>query len=202
MFFFRNVHDHLIKWKHFPRHWPIVRGIHPSLVSSPTKASNAKLWCFLWSVAEKNGWVINQDSGDLRRHRTHYDVTIILLTNTCPWGQFGPRVLSLHASVYASVCVSVCQSRVCQRDNLWPVQFRKLGANLDQKCKTPWLISPFFFFFFFGGGGGGGGGGLISNVFTIECRILFQAAEYVSAFNIDLVLLSCCEQVDRQTNRD
>ena len=32
-----------------------------------TKASDAELWCFLWSV-----------SGDLRRCRAHYDVTVML----------------------------------------------------------------------------------------------------------------------------
>ena len=31
-------HDDVIKWKHFPRYWPIVRGIHRSPV---TKASDA-----------------------------------------------------------------------------------------------------------------------------------------------------------------
>ena len=23
-----NMHDDAIKWKHFPRYWPVVRGIH------------------------------------------------------------------------------------------------------------------------------------------------------------------------------
>ena len=30
-------HDGVIKWKHFPRYWPFVRGIHRSPVSSPHK---------------------------------------------------------------------------------------------------------------------------------------------------------------------
>ena len=30
-------HDGLIKWKHFPRYWPFVRGIHLSPVNSPQK---------------------------------------------------------------------------------------------------------------------------------------------------------------------
>ena len=48
-----NSQDDVIKWKHFPRYWPFVRGIHRSPVNSPhTKASDAELWCFLWSVAE------------------------------------------------------------------------------------------------------------------------------------------------------
>ena len=61
-----NTHDDVIKWKHFPRYWSFVRGIHP-------KASDAKLWYFLWS-AWNNTWANNGEAGDLRRHRAHYDV--------------------------------------------------------------------------------------------------------------------------------
>ena len=31
------IHDDVIKWKHFPRNWPFVRGIHRSPVNSPHK---------------------------------------------------------------------------------------------------------------------------------------------------------------------
>ena len=31
------IHDDVIKWRHFPRYWPIARGIHRSLVNSPHK---------------------------------------------------------------------------------------------------------------------------------------------------------------------
>ena len=34
---FWNYHDDVIKWKHFPRHWPFVRGIHRWPVNSPQK---------------------------------------------------------------------------------------------------------------------------------------------------------------------
>ena len=37
-----------------------------------TKVSGAELWCFLWSAPEKTN---NREAGDLKRHRTHYDVT-------------------------------------------------------------------------------------------------------------------------------
>ena len=30
-------HDDVIKWKHFPRYWPFVRGIHRSPVNSPSQ---------------------------------------------------------------------------------------------------------------------------------------------------------------------
>ena len=37
-----------------------------------TKASDAELWCFLI-----NGWVNNNEAGDLRRHRAHCDVIVM-----------------------------------------------------------------------------------------------------------------------------
>ena len=33
----QTLHDDVIKWKHFPRNWPFVRGIHRSPVNSPTQ---------------------------------------------------------------------------------------------------------------------------------------------------------------------
>ena len=40
------IHDDVIKWKYFPRYWPFVKEIH----RSPAEASDAELWCFLWSA--------------------------------------------------------------------------------------------------------------------------------------------------------
>ena len=71
------IHDDVIKWKHFPRNWPFVRGIHRSRWISHTKASDVELWCFLWSAVWINGWVNNREAGDLRRHRGHYDVNVM-----------------------------------------------------------------------------------------------------------------------------
>ena len=49
-----EYHDDVIKWKHLPRYWPFVRGIPRPPVNSPpdTKASDAELWCLLWSAPE------------------------------------------------------------------------------------------------------------------------------------------------------
>ena len=44
-----------------------------------TKASDAMLWCFLWSASEYNGSVNNREAGDLRRYRAHHDVTVMKL---------------------------------------------------------------------------------------------------------------------------
>ena len=45
-------HDDVIKWKHFPRNWSFVRGIHRSRWIPHTKASDAELWCYLWYAPE------------------------------------------------------------------------------------------------------------------------------------------------------
>ena len=47
-----RIHDDVIKWKHFPRNWSFVRGIHRSRWIPRTKASDAELWCFLWFTPE------------------------------------------------------------------------------------------------------------------------------------------------------
>ena len=38
-----------------------------------SKASDPELWCFI-----TNGWANNTDTGDLWRHRAHYDVIVML----------------------------------------------------------------------------------------------------------------------------
>ena len=67
-------HNDVIKWNLDPRHLPFVRGIHRSPVDSPHKAIDTDLWCFLWCT---NGWVNNQDAGDLRCHEPNYNVTVM-----------------------------------------------------------------------------------------------------------------------------
>ena len=70
-------HDDVIKKKPFPRYWPFVRGIHRSPVNSPHKGQwhGALMFCLI--CAWTNVWVSNRDAGDLRRHCTHYDVTVM-----------------------------------------------------------------------------------------------------------------------------
>ena len=70
-------YDDVIKWKHFPRYWPFVRGIHRSPVNSLHKGQWRRALMFSLIGAWINGKVNNRDGGDLRRHRAHYDVTAI-----------------------------------------------------------------------------------------------------------------------------
>ena len=43
-------HDDAIKWKHFSRCWPFVREFTGLRWIPRAKASDAELWCFLWSA--------------------------------------------------------------------------------------------------------------------------------------------------------
>ena len=71
-------HDDGIKWKHFPRHWPFVRGIHRSPVNSPHKGQWRGALRFSLICTRINGWLNNREVGYLRRHRAHYDVIVML----------------------------------------------------------------------------------------------------------------------------
>ena len=69
-----ELYDDVLKWKHFPRYWPFVRGIHRSPMTSPHKGQ----WRGALSFS-LNGWTNNREAGDLKRHPTHYDATIMIL---------------------------------------------------------------------------------------------------------------------------
>ena len=71
------AHDDVIKWRHFRRYWPFVRGIHRSSVNSPYKSQRrgALMFSLIWAWI--NGWVNTREAGDLRRHRDHYGVTVM-----------------------------------------------------------------------------------------------------------------------------
>ena len=72
-----DIHDDVIKWKHFPRCWPFVQGIHWSLVNSPHKGQWHGALMFSLICVCINGWVNNFEAGDLRRHCAHYDVIVM-----------------------------------------------------------------------------------------------------------------------------
>ena len=83
----KSIHGDVIKWKHFPRYWPYVRGIHRWPVDSPQQGQ----WCGAMMLslicAWTNGWANNRDDGDLRRHRTPFYITVIRPNNSLLWIQ-------------------------------------------------------------------------------------------------------------------
>ena len=70
-----ELHDDVSKWKHFPCCWAINR----SEVDPLIKASDAELWCFVWSA---HGQTVEQTIEmpviwELRCHDAHYDVNVM-----------------------------------------------------------------------------------------------------------------------------
>ena len=77
-----------------PRNWPFVRGIHRSPVNSSHKGqlrgalmfSLICVWINDWAC-----WVKNREAGDLRRHRTHYDVIVMHCFEKMVWPRKGDK---------------------------------------------------------------------------------------------------------------
>ena len=72
-----SSHDDVIKWNHFSRYWPFVRGIHRSPVNFPHKSQGSGALMFSLICAWINCWVNSGKAGDLSRHRARYDVTVM-----------------------------------------------------------------------------------------------------------------------------
>ena len=65
-----SIHNGVIKWTHFPRYWPVRRSFDVF---------------FDLCLKEAAGWTMNTPD-ELRRHRTQYDV-IVMLIRTTVWGR-------------------------------------------------------------------------------------------------------------------
>ena len=59
-----------------------MQGIHGSPVNSPHKGQWRGALMFSLIYAWINGWVNNREASDLRRHRAHYDVTVMSLCDS------------------------------------------------------------------------------------------------------------------------
>ena len=90
----RSPHDDVIKWKHFPRYWPFVRGIHRSPANSPHKGQCSGALMFSLICAWINGWVNNREAGDLRGHLAHYDVSVMHIISVITWVLFHQQWLA------------------------------------------------------------------------------------------------------------
>ena len=109
----QGQNDDFIKWKHFLRYWPFVRGIHRSPVNSPHKGQWRGALMFLWSAPWINGWVNNREAGDLRHHRAHYDVIVMNVVHShylaVSFRQRTQKRQTPHSSpIRASFCFMCC----------------------------------------------------------------------------------------------
>ena len=113
--------------KKIPRYWPYVWGIHRSPVNSPHKGQWHGTLMSSLTYAWTNSWVNNRDSGDLRRHRTHYGVTVMArnrIKRSRHEDTFAIRFLSTAnrwSNLYDKILI----------DSEWMIWFLGLGYNLS-----------------------------------------------------------------------
>ena len=72
----RQPHDDVIRWKHFPRYWPLVREFHRSPMNSPYKGQLRGTLLFSFNLRlnkrlnkQSWGWWFETPSPPLWRHR-------------------------------------------------------------------------------------------------------------------------------------
>ena len=94
---FETDHDDVIKWKHFPRYWPFMRGIHRWPVNSPHKGQWRGALMFSLICVWTNRWVNKGDAGGLRRHWAHYSATVMIL-----WSLVGGFAIFIHDYEYVT----------------------------------------------------------------------------------------------------
>ena len=146
-------------WRHrietFPRYWSFVRGIHQSPV---TKARDAELWFFM--RAWTNGWANIWDAGDLRRHRAHYDATIMILMigmifavrqlRIRAWvGGVGAHLtLTLRTRPLIWICTAHSYARICGI-LVEMIQTRYFNKRLTIKYQRVniWMLACFIFIY-------------------------------------------------------
>ena len=73
-------HDDVFEWKHFPRYWQFVRETTAPPPPPPPRARGFPLQRPVTQMSslicsQTNVWANNRDTGDLRRHSAHSDVT-------------------------------------------------------------------------------------------------------------------------------
>ena len=116
-------HDDVIKWKHIPRYWPLCG-----------EFTGHRQWrgalMFSLICAWINGWVNNREAGDLRRHRAHYDVIVML----CEMSSIA-RGLNKMAAILSTLIQKDFLFKLC----IW-IQFAHVFVNLC--CRN--IISFYF----------------------------------------------------------
>ena len=116
------INDNVIKWKHFPCCWPIVRGIHRSPVNSPHKGQWREPVMFSMIFAWINGWVNNREAGDLRSHCAHYDV-IAMIFRLAHHGLFQFCACQRHCCELLSDCAKITLGPGSLRNVYVKIQF-------------------------------------------------------------------------------
>ena len=79
---------------------PLCGGIHLWPVNSPQKGQWRIALMFSLICAWINGWMNNREAGDLRRHRAHYDVTVMVAQGERIKGTIGEDMSCLRKACF------------------------------------------------------------------------------------------------------
>ena len=92
----------------------ICAGIHRSPVNSTHKGQWRGAWMFPPLIcAWINGWANNSEAGDLRRHRTHYDVTV-MYSPLLVWGSYAMTYFFSHMIYFYILLFFYASSTLCK----------------------------------------------------------------------------------------
>ena len=86
-------------------------GIHRSPVNSPCRGQWRGILIFSLICAWINGWVNNREASDLRRHRSHYDVIVMIE----PWRN------CYSSSIFSMVCHRLMRKK--NVDDIFAIRF-------------------------------------------------------------------------------
>ena len=120
-------HDDVIKWKHFPRYWPFVWGIHRSQVNSPHKGQlrGALMFSLIFDVFFDLLLIFDLWSA-------HYDVTVMC---------------SLSYLFHEKACIVITMVSCNMPTNKWhPVVmlYYEVGTHLRMYCSV-WMQIKYAF---------------------------------------------------------
>ena len=102
-----------------------MRGIHLSPVNSPHKGQWRRALMLSLTWVWIYGWVNNLEAGDLRRHRVHYDVTVM----TKPWvDQEVSRQFCFLSDYTSSTFLGVIHPHISELQ-LWQPQVAKTSIR-------------------------------------------------------------------------
>ena len=124
-------HDDVIKWKHFPRYWPFVRGIHRWPVNSPHKGQwrRALMFSFICALNKRMskqllGWWFETPSRSLWRH---CNVVVVCLE------QAADRIVMSH---YRPVVDAPCWCEGTANPSVWDGVVASSGLCKEHKISV------------------------------------------------------------------
>ena len=124
-----HIDDDVIKWKHFPRYWSFVRGIHRSPPNFHHKGKWRGAVMFSLIGAWINGRVNNREAGDFRRHNTYCDVTVILNHVSAGFSNFRNNQIR-YREIMRHKCVSKLGRHPFKYSGLLPFRLNAIAWNI------------------------------------------------------------------------